>query len=136
MLSKEQLSKFKELFETEKQKLIDSSLVQTGLIRVGEDKFSDELDLTSSELDREMRVRMLNRESLYLKKIDHSLDQIEEGTFGMCESCDEEIELKRLELRPTATECVACKEASEHRELGHLDGRKHKSFTKALRLVG
>ena len=47
-----------------------------------------------------MRMRLRSREALLLKKIDEALERIEEGAFGDCESCGDEIELKRLDARP------------------------------------
>jgi DnaK suppressor protein len=48
-----------------------------------------------------------------LKKIDEALERINNGTFGICESCGEEISLKRLEARPVTTLCIDCKTRQE-----------------------
>ena len=75
-----------------------------------------------------MRMRLRNRESLLIKKIDEALVRIEEGTFGLCEACEEDIEIKRLEARPTATLCISCKEDQERMEGNTADGRRPKSL--------
>ena len=49
-------------------------------------------------------------------KIDKALARIESGTFGICEKCEEEISLKRLEARPVTTLCIRCKEEQEQKE--------------------
>ena len=75
-----------------------------------------------------MRLRLRNRESLYVKKVDEALRRIESGEFGLCECCDGDIEIRRLEARPTATLCIACKEEEEKKEVLTADGRRHKSL--------
>ena len=51
-----------------------------------------------------------------LKKIDRALFQIKNGSFGVCEECEGEIEINRLRARPVATQCITCKEESERSE--------------------
>jgi DnaK suppressor protein len=58
----------------------------------------------------------MSREGLYLRKIESALSRIQNGSFGQCDDCGEEIEIKRLEARPTTTSCIACKEQEEKRE--------------------
>jgi DnaK suppressor protein len=82
-----------------------------------------------------MRMRLRNREALFLRKIDEALRRIADGSFGECEECGDDIELKRLEARPTATMCVACKEEAERREHVHIDGHRPKSLGAKLRLA-
>ena len=88
----------------------------------------DELDQAQSDIEQSMRMRLCNREILYLKKVDEAMQRIEDGTFGECEECGEDIELRRLEARPTATLCVSCKEEQERRETLTAQGREHKSM--------
>ena len=95
----------------------------------------DEVDFTSFEIENQMRMRLRNRESLYLKKIEEALDRIQAGVFGLCDKCEEDIEMKRLEARPTTTLCVACKESEERSEKLHIDGHKHKSLGKTIRFA-
>lgn len=127
--------KFKSMFEEQKKGMIYSQKVVNEAFHVSQDDLLDEVDLTSVELENNLRMRLRNRESMFLKKIDEALDRISAGTFGQCSSCEEEIELKRLEARPTATHCISCKEEQEHREHGHIDGRRSKSLGMKLRLA-
>jgi len=74
------------------------------------------VDLASSELNQSVALRLRDRERLLLQKIEIALAKIEEGTFGICDLCEEPIEPKRLEARPVAELCIRCKEAQEQQE--------------------
>ncbi len=63
-----------------------------------------------------MVFRLRDREKFLLKKIDDAMARIENGTFGICEICEEEISVKRLEARPVTTMCIRCKEEQEKQE--------------------
>src|ERR1041385_1755289 len=76
----------------------------------------DEMDLASSEYLQSFTFRLRGREKTFLKKIDHALAKIDEGTFGICEECEEPISIKRLEARPETTLCIRCKEDQERME--------------------
>jgi DnaK suppressor protein len=127
--------KFKLLFEQEKKNLVYSQNIINKDFEIHQDDLLDDADLTSSELETSMRMRLRNREALYLKKIDQALERIQSGLFGSCSSCEEEIEPKRLAARPTTSHCMACKEEEERLERIHIDGQKHKSLGGRLRLA-
>lgn len=76
----------------------------------------DEVDIVSNEKENQMDFRLKARNAIYLKKVRKSLQRIEDGTFGECEDCGEEISHSRLVARPTADLCIACKEAEEREE--------------------
>lgn len=135
MKNKELVLKFKILFEKERKNLIYSNQLVNDEFHLNQDDLADEVDITSVELETSMRMRLRNREALYLKKLDEALRRISEGSFGECESCGEDIEVRRLEARPTATLCVSCKEEQERIELVHIDGHKHKSLGTRIRLA-
>jgi DnaK suppressor protein len=134
-MKKEIVQKFKALFEEQRANLTFSQRIIDSAFVVPQEDMMDEADLTSSEMEASMRMRLRNREALFAKKIDEALARITQGCFGECEDCSEDIEIKRLEARPTATLCVACKEESERREHLHIDGHKSKSLGFKLRLA-
>ena len=74
------------------------------------------LEGPSSEYAQSMVFRLRDREKFLLKKIEKALQRIEEGTFGICERCEEPISPKRLEARPVTTLCIRCKEEQEKKE--------------------
>jgi DnaK suppressor protein len=129
------LAKFKNLFEEQKMRLVNSFEMASESFALNQDEKYDEADLSSHELESSMRMRLKSREALYLKKINEAIRRISEGCFGECEECGEDIELRRLEVRPTATLCLGCKEEEERREQIHIDGHKHKSMGAKLRLA-
>ena len=79
-------------------------------------QFADPSDRASMETDRNFLLRIRDRERKLITKIDRTLEKIEEGNFGLCEECGEEIEFKRLEARPVATLCIECKTLQEEEE--------------------
>jgi DnaK suppressor protein len=134
-MNKEIIAQFKALFEEQRKNLTYSQKVVDENFTLQKEDMLDEVDLTSTEMENNMRMRLRNREALFAKKIDEALGRIEDGSFGECECCGEDIELKRLEARPTATQCVSCKEESERRENVHIDGHRFKSLGFKLRLA-
>ncbi|NDD92555.1 conjugal transfer protein TraR [bacterium] len=128
------LNRFKALFNRQKRELLYSGKVMNEEFNLKPDDLADEIDLTSTENETGMRMRLRNREALFLRKIDEALFRISSGTFGKCSSCEQEISLRRLEARPTATLCVDCKESQEQRERLHIDGHRFKSLGQKLQL--
>ncbi len=127
-MNKEKLKKFKKLFEAQRKGVLFNDRVVREDFSVCEDDRYDEVDQATTDIEQAMRMRLRNRESLYLKKVDEALERIEAGTFGECEECGEDIELRRLEARPTATLCVSCKEEQERKEVLTASGRESKSL--------
>jgi RNA polymerase-binding transcription factor len=77
---------------------------------------SDLLDRASQISEREFSHHLCSREKLYMRRIERSLQDIEDGKYGFCEECEEEISIKRLEARPTARYCIDCKTQLEKKE--------------------
>jgi DnaK suppressor protein len=80
------------------------------------DRFSDEMDQAAYSSDMGFALRIRDREARLIGKIQDALERLEEGTFGYCEECGEEIPYKRLLARPVATLCIRCKNAQEAAE--------------------
>ncbi len=83
--------------------------------------FPDPNDRATQESEFTMELRARDRERKLIRKIDESLTALDEGEYGYCEQCGEEIGIRRLEARPTATLCIECKTLDEIREK-HLAG--------------
>ncbi len=78
--------------------------------------FADPVDRAFSESSRIIELRTRDRERKLIQKIITSLKKIEDGTYGECEDCGEEISHERLRARPEATLCIRCKEEQEQLE--------------------
>ena len=78
--------------------------------------FPDPNDRASQEEEFALELRTRDRERKLIRKIDESIKQLDDDEYGYCESCGDEIGLRRLEARPTATKCIDCKTLDEKRE--------------------
>ncbi|MEW6036873.1 MAG: RNA polymerase-binding protein DksA [Pseudomonadota bacterium] len=78
--------------------------------------FPDPNDRATQESEFSLELRTRDRERKLIKKIEESLENLERGEYGYCETCGVEIGLRRLEARPTATQCIDCKTLDEIRE--------------------
>lgn len=132
-MRKDLLKKFRKRFEEQKKQFLFHDSVLREDFNTSNDDLIDDVDLATSDMAQSMRMRLRNREVLYLKKVNEALDRIDQGIFGLCESCDEPIEIKRLEARPTATLCIACKEEEEKKEDLTIQGRTSKSLGKEMK---
>jgi DnaK suppressor protein len=77
------------------------------------ENFPDPTDRAALEADRNFMLRIRDRESKLIKKIKQALERIDGGTYGICESCGEDISIKRLKARPVTTQCIDCKSKEE-----------------------
>lgn len=127
-MNKDKLKKFKKLFEAQKKALLFNDKVVREDFSVNADDRFDEIDQAATDIEQSMRMRLRNRETFYIKKVEEALSRIELGTFGECDECGEDIELRRLEARPTATLCVSCKEEQERKETVTAAGLTSKSL--------
>ncbi len=116
-MKKTELKHFKEILLARKNDLLKAAQEtrETGMV-FDPDDLPDEVDLASSEADQSMLLLLRDRERTLVKKIDKALAKIENNTYGICDSCDEEIGFKRLEARPVTDLCIRCKEEQERVE--------------------
>ena len=85
-------------------------------VRSQEGYFSDPLDRAAYDEAQGNLLRIRDRESRLINKIRDALECIEDGSYGFCEICGEEISFKRLEARPVTTKCIQCKTKEENLE--------------------
>ena len=81
--------------------------------------FPDPTDRATLESERTLTLRIRDRERRLRNKIEDALARMEDGTFGICEVCEEMITFKRLEARPVTTLCINCKSEQEQDEEKH-----------------
>jgi DnaK suppressor protein len=91
------------------QELIDHADDTVEHLLEPEENLADPLDRASFESNRSTKLRIRDRESMLIKKIRKSLEDIENGEYGICEDCGEEISIERLKARPVTSFCIRCK---------------------------
>ena len=116
-LTEAQMKKFRAILEERRQSLITQArkTLESDMVLSPDDRF-DEVDQASSEYMQAFSFRLRGREKFLMDKIELALRKIDEGTYGVCEECEEIIALKRLQARPEAPLCIQCKEAQEKEE--------------------
>ena len=99
-----------------KQQLTDEAESTKTYIQDESAALSDTNDRATQEEEFALALRTRDRERKLIRKIDKSLAEISNGDYGFCDTCGVEIGLRRLEARPTATQCIDCKTLSEIKE--------------------
>ncbi|RJP86739.1 MAG: RNA polymerase-binding protein DksA [Desulfobacteraceae bacterium] len=112
-MKKKDLEKFKELLTRLMEDLLSQADTTVSDMNTPKGNFPDPADRASYEADRNFELRIRDREHKLIKKIKNALDRIENGTFGVCDKCGEDISIKRLEARPVTTQCIDCKTKEE-----------------------
>jgi len=119
-MNEEQTEFFKNLLLQQKEDIING-LKETSEHLQNQEREADENDRASQEEERWLELRIRERESKLLTKIDEALHRIEEGTYGYCEDTGDEIGLERLLVRPTAVLSVEAKQRRESIERGYSE---------------
>ena len=112
-MKKKDVKYFKELLSNQLEDLLSQADDTVTGMTTPKENFPDPTDRASLEADRNFMLRIRDREHKLIKKIKNALERIEDGTFGTCESCSEDISLKRLKARPVTTQCIDCKTKEE-----------------------
>ena len=112
MLEQSQKEYFKELLNFMlKEALLGNREGNKGNIEVAD--HADPSDRATAELEINFNFRMRERNKGLVRKIEQALEKIDNGTFGICEECEEDIPESRLKARPVTTLCIACKRKQE-----------------------
>ena len=106
----------KKLIKQRQDLLTEAEHTLTSKISSEKESFPDPTDQAVAELDNNFVLRLRGREQKLLKKIDDAILRIDSGAYGVCESCGEQISMKRLEARPVTTLCIDCKTRQEEEE--------------------
>ena len=118
-MNQHEINWFKDLLLTRRQELLgEAGRTVSGMVD-GKENFPEPADRAALESDRNATLRIRDRERKLIAKIDSVLQRIEDGIYGVCESCGEAIGVERLKARPETTFCIECKaeqEAEERRE--------------------
>jgi DnaK suppressor protein len=116
-MRKRDLEKFRKILLDQRNELAGKAKrAVSGDIHLDPDDFPDEIDTASSNVKLSFLGGVRARLPGLLAKIEQALQKIEQGVYGECESCGEEIGIKRLEARPVAELCIDCKAEQEKLE--------------------
>ncbi|MBI3755708.1 MAG: RNA polymerase-binding protein DksA [Deltaproteobacteria bacterium] len=116
-MEKERLEFFKNLLNQKLEELLTGAgKAVVEMSSAKEEAFPDPTDRASHETDRNFLLRVKDRERKLIAKIQDALKRVDNGVYGICEICGEDISEKRLEARPVTTSCIKCKEEEEAQE--------------------
>jgi DnaK suppressor protein len=109
-MTKTELNQFKKILEA-KQDELERIVRNRDAIAI--EKSADALDEVQHAAERELAIRNLDRESNLLRNVRSALRRIEEGSFGVCLHCEEDISPKRIAAVPWAPFCIQCQEQAD-----------------------
>jgi DnaK suppressor protein len=112
-MTKSELNRFRQTLEAKHAEL---AAVLRRRDDIAIEKSPDAIDEVQRAAERELAIRNLDRESNLLRNVRAALRRIDEGTFGICGHCEEEISPKRLAAVPWAPFCIRCQEAADRSE--------------------
>lgn len=115
-MSDGQLDHFRQILLSWKQELMEE--VDRTMNHMQEEaiNYPDPTDRAAQEEEFSIELKTRDRERRLIKKIDQTIDRIDQEDYGYCDTCGIEIGLRRLEARPTANQCIDCKSHDELRE--------------------
>lgn len=108
-----EINKYKEILEN-KQDELERIVRNRDAITI--EKSADALDEVQHASERELAIRNLDRESNLLRNVRSALRRIEEGSFGVCMHCEEDISPKRIAAVPWAPFCIQCQEQADRNQ--------------------
>ena len=120
-MNEEQLEHFRGILLNWRGELVDEVTRTVSHMKDEAANFPDPADRATQEEEFSLELRTRDRERKLIKKIDSTLDRLQNDDYGYCDACGIEIGIQRLEARPTATLCIDCKtlaEIKERQELG------------------
>lgn len=115
-MKEKQLKKFKAQLEEMKEKIINDVEQTLSEMTTQNGNIPDPNDRATVESDRNFELRIRDRERKLMNKIEEAIGRIDDGSYGICDGCGEDIAIKRLEARPVAKYCIDCKTRQEQRE--------------------
>ena len=112
-MDEKDLAYFKKVLTQWMEELLDHADDTVEHLLETQEHLADPLDRASFESNRSTKLRIRDRESMLIKKIRKSFEDIENGDYGICEDCGEDISIERLKARPVTSFCIRCKTERE-----------------------
>lgn len=118
-MEKQQLQHFRKKLVEMSAELLSEADKTLSDMTVQNDNYPDPTDRASAESDRSFELRIRDRERKLQSKIKEAILRIDDGSYGVCEACAEDITIERLNARPVTTLCIDCKTKQEDHEKAH-----------------
>src|SRR6185369_4313929 len=115
-MDQDKMEYFRGVLQEEMRTLLGEAGKTVSEMTVDSTSFPDPNDRATQESDRNFELRIRDRERRLINKIKEALQRLDEGTFGICEVCGEDISEGRLKARPVTTLCIDCKMEEERKE--------------------
>ena len=115
-MSEGQIGHFTKILETWKTELMSEVDRTVDHMKDEAANFPDPADRATQEEEFSLELRTRDRERKLIKKINSTMERMNSGEYGYCDTCGVEIGLRRMEARPTATQCIDCKSLDEIKE--------------------
>lgn len=115
-MNEKQLEHFRQILLNWKQELMEEVDRTVRHLQEEANNYADPADRATQEEGFNLELRTRDRERKLLKKIHETIERIDEDDYGFCDDCGVEIGIRRLEARPTATQCIDCKTLAELKE--------------------
>ena len=115
-MDKETEDYYRGILQEEMRVLLEEAGKTVSEMTADNTNFPDPNDRATQESDRSFELRIRDRERRLINKIKEALERIDNGTFGTCEMCEEDISEARLKARPVTTLCIDCKIEQEEKE--------------------
>ena len=112
-MTRAELNKFKNILEAQQAELVQFVRNREG---IAIEKSPDAFDEVQDAAEREVAIRNLDRESTFLRDVRAALCRIDEGTFGVCLNCEEDVSPKRLAAVPWTAFCIQCQEIADRNQ--------------------
>lgn len=109
-MTKTELNKYRDILE-DKQAELEQVIRNREAITI--EKSPDALDEVQHAAERELAIRNLDRESNLLRNVRAALRRMDDGSYGVCLHCEEDISPKRLNAVPWTPYCIQCQEAAD-----------------------
>lgn len=115
-MSNDKFQYFRKLLTKQLDELHSKDISKPVSILAESEQIPDITDQATLESDIDMNIHIKERDNKLILKIKKALERIDEGSYGICEDCGDEISEKRLKARPVTTVCIECKREQENQE--------------------
>jgi len=116
-MNKKNLQYFKRKLTAQLQDLMDGSDCNLDDLKAPDEHLADPVDRATYTAERNFSHHLCSRNNRVIKEIEQALQDVENGDYGICDRCNEDIPIKRLKVRPMARYCISCKQQLENEQM-------------------